>query len=707
MKMPSKLRNWVSYGLLLLVVLLPRLWQLDAFITADEWVYLNHAREFLKGLTSGDLSLTLGPGHPAVTVAWPNALALLILFGLSRMGLVTMPSATLSLTEFLAATDAQLLPYYVAGRVAMALLVTGLLFLFYFLARHLFESRDGQGDAAALLSMLILSLDPTILGYSRLMYLEIPLSLLMLLPTMAWLLWLKDRQKRWLLLTGLLGGLALLTKTIALLLPPILIGLSLLAWLADWFTLVRKDKSFLPMVARRAESGGHSFWTWWSKIFVGWLIAWICAALVFYVIWPAMWQNPVRALTWMFDYLWINLEPGHGNMGQFWMGHPVADPGPAFYLVATLLKLSPFMLMGLVLNLVSLRLTHERRIEWSLWAYAFFYLLAMTIAEKKGVHYLMPAFVAFAPLAGCGFSTLKHWASRRLPTWTPSRQSLQLGFGSLLLAFALIYAPYYLTYYSPLVLGWKWAPQAILVGWGEGLGDAARYLNELPNTAHLRVICFYPPAFIPFFKGTCSSISSIRSAEVVVNADYAVLYVNQVQRALPYPDFTTYFQRRQPEHTIRLHGIDYAWIYPAIITKGPLPAGVTPVNVAMGGRVALEGYTARPAAIGQGLNVTLYWRVLQSGLPDYSVYLRAIDGAGEIRARADSPPVMGFWPTSRWERGRLVADEQVLLRPPETLPGAYRLEVGMYDPQTWAVLEPAGGERGAGGGLLLGEVVIQ
>jgi hypothetical protein len=30
----------------------------------------------------------------------------------------------------------------------------------------------------------------------------------------------------------------------------------------------------------------------------------------------------------------------------------------------------------------------------------------------------------------------------------------------------------------------------------------------------------------------------------------------------------------------------------------------------------------------------------------------------------------------------------------------------MYDPLTWAVLGPATGERGAGGGLLLGEVTL-
>ena len=98
--------------------------------------------------------------------------------------------------------------------------------------------------------------------------------------------------------------------------------------------------------------------------------------------------------------------------------------------------------------------------------------------------------------------------------------------------------------------------------------------------------------------------------------------------------------------------------------------------------------------------------MLQSDLSDYFVYVRVVDDTGQILARADSPPVMGFLPSSQWEAGRLVADEQLLLRPPETGPGVYRLEVGMYDPETWAVLEPASGDRGAGGGLLLGKVTL-
>jgi len=677
-------RAWLLYGGLVLAALLVRLWRLDAFISPDEIFLLDHARQFLNGLAGGDLSLTLGIGFPAVTVAWINALALLILFGLSRLGVVPISSPTLSMGEFLAQADVQPLPYYIAGRIATVLLGTALLGLFYLLARRLFKSPAGD---VALLSLLLLSFDPFMLGYSSLMHYEIALALLMLLAVTAWLLWLKEERKRWILLAGLFSGLALLTKSTALLVFPTLPVLSLLVWLIE-------------------HPGDWRLWsahkTWWPKMLVAWGAVLAVAVLIFCALWPAMWQDPIRSVTLVLDRLWVDKEAGQGNLGMFWMGRFVEDPGPAFYPVSLLLKLSPFMMIGLIFNLVSLRPARERSAEWSLWAYILFYLLVMTIATKKSVRYLMPTFAACAPLAGYGLLTLRQWADRHLSIRMPNRRLLQLGFGLLLVVFALLYAPYYLSYYNPLLLGWKWAPQAILVGWGEGLGDAARYLNQQPNAAQMTVAAWYDRDFAPFFKGRTLPISG----ENAMHADYTVFYINQVQRNIPDPNLITYFGRRQPEQVIRLGGIDYAWIYPAVSADGPLPDGVTPVNVAMGGRVALEGYTTRPAASGQGLNVTLYWRVLQSGLPDYFVYVRAIDGASEIRARADAPPVMGFWPTSRWEKGRLVADEQVLLRPPETAPGAYRLEVGMYDPQTWAVLEPAGGERGAGGGLLLGEAVL-
>ncbi len=696
------LRTHWGWILLTLVALLPRLWELDRFITPDEILFLDHACQFLGGLASGDFSLTLGIGYPAVTLAWVSALGLLVLLGLSRLGLGptyligSSSSANLSLSQFLAGAEAQPLPYYIAGRVATALLVTVLLLLFYALGRRLFApaagtqgSRSGQGDVA-LLGALLLALDPFMLGYSRLMHIAAPLALLMLLAVMAWLLWLQESRKRWLWLAGLFSGLAILTKTTALLLPPLFLGLSGVMWL-----------SVGPLLR-----GGGTRRAWWRRVFIGWLGVIGLAALIFFALWPAAWQDLRAPLALTFNKLWVDKAAGEGNLGMFWMGRFVEDPGPGFYLVALLLKLSPLMLIGLVFSLVSPRPGRGRGVEWSLWTYALLYLLAMTIATKKSVRYMLPAFAAFAPLAACGLLRLGRWAANAVPPWRQEgalgRMPLLAGLSLLLLGFSLPYAPYYFSYYNPLLLGWRWAPQAMLVGWGEGLGDAARYLNRQPDAAQATVAAWYDWTFAPFFVGQTLPLSS----ENAMRADYTVFYVNQVQRNIPDPNLITYFQRRLPDHVVRLNGVDYAWVYPAISRDGPLPAGAIPVGVPMGGVVSLEGLTVRSAALDQGVIVSLYWRPLRSALPDYFVYVRAVDDAGQIHARADSPPVMGFWPTSRWEVGKLVADEQVLSRPPETKPGTYHLEVGMYDPQTWAVLEPASGQRGEGGGLLWGEVTL-
>jgi 4-amino-4-deoxy-L-arabinose transferase-like glycosyltransferase len=687
----KRLRVYSDWILLSLAALVPRLWQLDRFITPDEILFLNQARHFLEGLTGGDLLLTLGIGYPGVTLAWGNALGLLGLFGLARLGLVKEIPATSSLSLFLAGTDARPLPYYVAGRVVTALLATVLLLLVYTLARRLFASGEyGRGDAA-LISVLLLSLDPYVLGYSRLMYIATPLALLMLLTVMAWLLWLKERQRHWLLLTGLYSGLAILTKTTAMLLLPTLAGLSL--------------------VVRVVERPNNQRWwhiekKWMSRTLGGWIGVLGITALVFCVLWPAMWRDPGAALGVTFDWLWFNKDAGQGNLGMFWMGRFVEDPGPLFYLVALLLKLSPLMLVGLVFSLLGLRPARERWAELGLWAYAIFYLLVMAAATKKSVRYLLPAFAAFAPLAGYGILRLGRGAASAISarrrdqaygdrSLTPFfRRLFRIGLGLLLLVLALVYAPHYFSYYNPMLVGWRWAPKTLLVGWGEGLGDAARYLNQRPGAEHTTVAAWYDWAFAPLFVGQTVPFSS----ENAMRSDYSV------QRNIPDPNLITYFGRRMPEHVVRLNGIDYAWVYPAINSDGSPPDDVVRVGVSMGGAVMLEGYAVRPVTKGQGLILTLYWRALGSDLPDYSVYVRAVDSEGQIYARADSPPVMGFWPTSRWEAGKLVADEQVLLRPPETGPGVYRLEVGMYDPLTWTVLEPAGGQRGHGGGLLLGEV---
>ena len=76
------------------------------------------------------------------------------------------------------------------------------------------------------------------------------------------------------------------------------------------------------------------------------LAAWAAVCLSSWRIWPAMWVV-LRALERMAVY---TQEKGGSPMdaGGFFLGLPVADPGPLYYAVALPLRLSPLVLIGLL-----------------------------------------------------------------------------------------------------------------------------------------------------------------------------------------------------------------------------------------------------------------------------------------------------------------------------------------------------------------------
>ena len=679
--------------LLSLLIFIPRLLNLDVFLTADEPLFLEQARQFGRGLTSGDLSQTLGIGYPGVTVAWWSA-----------------PAVSLAQTE---------LGAYVAGRLATAVATGLLLLLLYGLSRSLL------GRWPAFIAVALLALDLYSLAYGRLLHLEASLALFMALTGVAYLRWLHQAGRRWLLLAGLFTGLALLTKSTALLLGPMLV-----AGLAGW-------------------GGLTGLWRdgrWWLRQFGAFLLIGLMAVVTFTVLWPAMWIDPAAALDLTFSKLFTDQEAGAGNLGMFWLGQFVEDPGPAFYPLAFLLKATPWLLAGLVLSFIftfnsTLNTQNSKLTSVFLWLFALTYLVLMTLASKKSIRYMLPAFPIFYLLAGQTFYQLGVRANSRMNKWQHERLSHRESatprgemaapsgdypgpaprsplpasrftfyasrfiLVTLLILFTFFYHPYYFTYYNPLLLGWRWAPQTILVGWGEGLDQAARYLNTLPPAT---VSVWYEWLFPVFYQGQTEPVAP---QEHLLTADYAVLYINQVQRDIPGPNIIHYFRtRRQPEQTIRLAGIDYGWIYPGpIVAQGvrPDPAPQYPLGGDFGGEVQLLGYDLHPQAqSGQPLIVTLSWRVQSVPPGERFVFVRLFDQAGRLWAKSDSPPVMGLWPVERWQPGMLIEDAQELLIPPGTPPGQYRLEVGWYEPTSGQPLPASGQPVGQGGGLLLGEVEV-
>ena len=665
----TQIQTKIDWLVLLILIFIPRLFSLNVFLTADEPLFLEQAREFAAGLRSGDLSRTLGIGYPGVTLAWWSAPVV-------GFGPTGDPQAELAA--------------YTAGRTVTVLVTGLLLLLLYALARRL------VGPWPALLGVGLLALDPYTLAYSRLLHIAAPLALFMSLAGLTWLLWLDDERWPWLGLTGLFTGLALLTKSTALLLIPML-GLSLAGWVIT--------------------QGQGRTWGWWQSKIGGPIIIGLIAGLVFFVAWPAMWIEPGRALDLTFGKLFTDQEAGTGNLGLFWLGRFVEDPGLAFYPVAFLLKSTPWLLVGLLLSLGLIWRSSGLRLPFTshlasrphvfpatiaLWLFALGYLLLMTIASKKSVRYLLPVFPVFYLLAGLAFyqvaAAIRSQAALRSSGILPA-----LIFVPVLL-FALVYHPYYFTYYNPLLLGWRWAPQTLLVGWGEGLEQAAHYLAPKSQDT---VSAWYEWLFPIFYPGP---VEAVAPQENMLTADHTVLYINQVQRDIPGPNIIDYFRtRRQPEHTVRLNGVDYAWVYPGPVAgfrADPIPQH--PLDGEFGGEARLLGYDLHPQArSGQPLVVTLYWRVLATPPAERFVFVRLIDAQGHIWAKSDSPPVMGLWPSLRWQAEMLIEDAHELVIPPGTPPDVYRLEVGMYDPQSGQPLPASGRPLGAGGGLLLGEVPVE
>lgn len=685
----------IDWLLLTLFIFVPRLTNLDVFLTPDEPLFLEYAREFAEGLTKGDLSLTLGIGYPGVTVAWWAA-----------------PVVGLGQTE---------LGAYVAGRVMTVLVNSLLLLVLYVLARKLL------GRWPAFIGVSLLALDPFILSYSRLLHNEAPLTLFMTLAGFSFLLWLRDvlplssRGERrvglgdeawsglkkwwpWLFLTGLFSGLALLTKSTALLLGPMLVAL-----LVGWVTI----GYLLRLTSDRSRLLFQSLFTGLA----GLVIVALVSSLVFFILWPAMWTQPHEALQLTFDKLLTDQEAGAGNFGMFWLGQFVEDPGPFFYPVAFLLKATPWLLLGLGLSFWQVISTYilpkENRTRsrlyashaLPLWFFTLTYLLLMTIASKKAVRYLLPVYPTFCLLAGLAF----YQVSQRIGAWRIGKDRFSRLPDPRLLLFVPVvlltwfYHPYYLTYYNPAFLGWLWAPKVMLVGWGEGLDEAARYVSQQPPGM---ASAWYGQLFSAFYPG---QLQTLKKSENLITSDYTVLYLNQVQRNIPNPNVIYYFRtRRQPEYTVRLAGIEYAWVYRGPVAGfRPDPTFQYPLGGDFGGEVRLLGYDlSQPQLSGQPLIVTLYWRVLGTPPAKRFVYVRLVDAQGRVWAKSDGPPLMGLWPISNWQPAMLVEDAQEVSIPPGTPPGTYRLEVGWYDPATGQTLSASGQPLGQGGGLLLGEIQL-
>jgi mannosyltransferase len=103
-----------------------------------------------------------------------------------------------------------------------------------------------------------------------------------------------------------------------------------------------------------------------------------------------------------------------------------------------------------------------------------------------------------------------------------------------------------------------------------------------------------------------------------------------------------------------------------------------------GDEITLLGYSLLndQLAAGDIAQITLFWQAERTPVQRYKVFLHVLDAGNHIVGQRDAEPGGGARLTSLWPPGEVVADNYGLPIHPATPPGEYRVEVGMYDPET-------------------------
>jgi hypothetical protein len=553
--------GWLS-GLLLAVLVLaiwaPRGLALDRFVTVDEPKWLARSGNFYLALSNGDLEGTFTREHPGVTVTWAGLIGFLWRYPAYPGETPGRLTESGEIADVLKEHNKQPIEVLEAGRIVMVLAITVVLMAAFHAAVRLF------GFLPALIGFLLIAIDPFHIGLSRLLHLDGLMSSLVVLSLLTFLTYLhRGRRLRDLVLSGMAAGLSWLTKSPAFILVPVVGLLSLVEFGRE------------VMKARRTR---------WIDV---WPVVWPLmlwggiGSLIFVLFWPAMWVNPVSVLQRVFAEAEVYATEGHSSEIYFAGKVITGDPGWRFYPVTYLWRSTPVVLLGLGLWLVgSLSRYQSSKMKQATWPaaalvlFALLFAIFMTFGSKKFDRYLLPIYMPLDLVAGIGWVMAAGWLGERIYP-----QKAGLIFLILLVTIvsgqaigALQTYPYYLSYYNPLMGGSAQAPRVMMIGWGEGIDQAARYLNGKPDAEQMRVTSWYPDgSFSYFFKGETLGVAPEweQTEPIVFGSDYVVTYIHQWQRGLPFPEMLAYFSKQTPEKVISLNGLEYAQIYNMRTLPGP------------------------------------------------------------------------------------------------------------------------------------------
>lgn len=511
-----------------IVLLWLKLVRIDAFAVVDEPKWAKRATAYYTALAHRDFPATFRTGHPGVVTLWIGTIASGVQ-SLSHYGYLCEAVTIRPEREPLAcALDEKTLITHM--HIGVAFLTWVMLVVCYLWLRRLY----GFPKAGVILALL--AFEPFLLAHSRLAHLEGILAHALLASCLALLSYEQNPRKRLFVLSAVLGGMAVAEK-----LP----GLYIFAVAA--FILMR-------IALRRQRNLGAV--VAWAKLLALWSVVALAAVVV---LWPALWSAPGPTAQGIWTEI-SSLQTEASSDRHLIFGQTRgADSAPLLYLGTLLFKLTPFSLVGLIVGCLFFLTDRDLRRDIGFWlGYAAGFIAIMSMGTKQGGRYILSAFPAVDIIAGLAFWRIVSAVAQRIRSRSKSlARGAVLSILALNVAYTAPLAPYFLASFNWLLGGPRVASRYVGVGLGEGLDQAARYLNEKPEAERLVVATAYREAFAPYFLGKSFSLKY----PTAYRSDYLVFYINQWQRRPNWTLWRAYHEHQEPEHVVEIHGIRYAEIY--------------------------------------------------------------------------------------------------------------------------------------------------
>ena len=150
------------------------------------------------------------------------------------------------------------------------------------------------------------------------------------------------------------------------------------------------------------------------------------------------------------------------------------------------------------------------------------------------------------------------------------------------------------------------------------------------------------------------------------------------------------------EYRLMARFLDGADATLATADLGPLSVTVTERNFAapeferpypatFGNEIDLLGYTLLSLADANQFQLDLIWQAQTVPSNDYTVFVHVLQADGSCAPclwQQDVMPQQNQYPTSRWLANEVVTDSYQIQLPPDTPPGSYQLEIGLYIAET-------------------------